>query len=118
MADGHYDVRVHLGKESRDEIGQLARSFNEMADELEHADQMRRDMIANVSHELRTPVAALQAMVENMAAGVVEPTPANMESILRQTHRLSDLIAFLLDLRASRPAPPASRSSRSTSPSS
>ncbi|MFZ2342073.1 MAG: HAMP domain-containing sensor histidine kinase, partial [Bifidobacterium adolescentis] len=40
----------------------------------------------------------LQAMVENMADGVVEPTPSNLESILNQTHRLSDLIAFLLDL--------------------
>lgn len=98
MAEGDYGVRVHLNKTSRDEIGQLAHSFNEMADELEHEDQMRRDMIANVSHELRTPVAALQAMVENMADGVVEPTPANMESILAQTHRLSDLISFLLDL--------------------
>ena len=55
-------------------------------------------MIANVSHELRTPVSALQAMVENMADGIVEPTPANLESILTQTHRLSDLISFLLDL--------------------
>ena len=69
-----------------------------MAEELQHADQMRRDVVANVSHELRTPVSALQAMVENMADGVVEPTPANLEGILGQTHRLSDLIAFLLDL--------------------
>lgn len=69
-----------------------------MAGELEHADKMRRDMIANVSHELRTPVSALQAMVENMADGVTEPTPTNLESILTQTQRLSDLIAFLLDL--------------------
>ncbi|WP_095613704.1 sensor histidine kinase [Bifidobacterium italicum] len=98
MAQGDYSVRVHLNKDSNDEIGQLAESFNAMADELEHADQMRRDMIANVSHELRTPVSALQAMVENMADGVVEPTPANMENILRQTHRLSDFISFLLDM--------------------
>ena len=98
MADGDYTVRVHTGTDSNDEVGQLARSFNEMAEELEHADQMRRDMVANVSHELRTPVSALQAMVENMADGIVEPTPANLESILNQTHRLSDLIAFLLDL--------------------
>ena len=73
-------------------------TFNEMAEELQHADQMRRDMVANVSHELRTPVSALQAMVENMADGVIDPTPSNLESILNQTHRLSDLIAFLLDL--------------------
>lgn len=98
MADGDYTVRVHTGTVSNDEVGQLARSFNEMAAELQHADQMRADMVANVSHELRTPVSALQAMLENLADGVVEPTPANLESILNQTHRLSDLIAFLLDL--------------------
>lgn len=98
MAEGDYSVRVHTGTDSNDEVGQLARSFNEMAAELEHADQMRLDMVANVSHELRTPVSALQAMVENMADGIVDPTPANLDSILNQTHRLSDLIAFLLDL--------------------
>ncbi|ATU20867.1 sensor histidine kinase [Bifidobacterium choerinum] len=98
MAQGDYSARVRLRKSTNDEIGQLARSFNVMAEELEHADQMRRDMIANVSHELRTPVSALQAMVENMADGVVEPTPANMENILKQTHRLSDFISFLLDM--------------------
>ena len=98
MADGDYTVRVDIDQDRHDEVGQLARSFNEMAGELEHADKMRRDMIANVSHELRTPVSALQAMVENMADGVTEPTPANLESILTQTQRLSDLIAFLLDL--------------------
>lgn len=98
MAEGDYSARVHIKKNSRDEVGELADAFNIMADELEHADQMRRDMIANVSHELRTPVSALQAMVENMADGIVEPTPANLESILTQIHRLSDLISFLLDL--------------------
>jgi methyl-accepting chemotaxis protein len=47
MAQGDYDVRVSTS--SHDEIGQLATSFNVMAGELEHADQMRRDLIANVS---------------------------------------------------------------------
>ena len=98
MADGDYTVRVDIDQDRHDEVGKLARSFNEMAGELEHADKMRRDMIANVSHELRTPVSALQAMVENMADGVTEHTPTNLESILTQTQRLSDLIAFLLDL--------------------
>ena len=98
MAEGDYTIRVESAMGSRDEIGQLARSFNEMAAELQHADQMRRDMVANVSHELRTPVSALQALVENMADGIVEPTPANLEGILDQTHKLTDLIAFLLDM--------------------
>lgn len=98
MAEGDYTARVRTGTDSRDEVGQLARSFNDMADELQHADRMRSDMIANVSHELRTPVCALQAMLENLADGVIDPTPANLEGIINQTHRLSDLIAFLLDL--------------------
>ncbi|MDD6461614.1 MAG: HAMP domain-containing sensor histidine kinase [Bifidobacteriaceae bacterium] len=98
VSDGDYQVRVYGATSSKDEIGQLARSFNIMAEELEHSDAMRRDLIANVSHELRTPVAALQAQVENMADGITEPSPANLEGILTQTHRLSDLIAFLLDL--------------------
>lgn len=97
MADGDYSVRVAI-EHRRDEVGKLTLAFNEMAEELEHADQMRRDLIANVSHELRTPVSALQAMLENLADGVIEPTPATMESILNQTKRLADLITFLLDL--------------------
>lgn len=97
MADGDYSVRVAV-ENRKDEVGKLTLAFNEMAGELEHADQMRRELIANVSHELRTPVSALQAMLENLADGVVEPTPSNMEAILNQTHRLADLITFLLDL--------------------
>lgn len=96
MAQGDYTVRVK--PTSTDEIGQLASSFDVMAEELEHADQMRRDLIANVSHELRTPVSVLQAQMENMADGVTPATPVNLESTLDQTHRLADLIAFLLDM--------------------
>ena len=98
LSDGDYTARVPDFSNKYDEVGQLARAFNDMAEELQHEDQLRRDMIANVAHELRTPVSALQAMVENMADGVVEPNEKNMESILAQTHRLTDLISFLLDL--------------------
>ncbi|MDO4913645.1 MAG: HAMP domain-containing sensor histidine kinase [Bifidobacteriaceae bacterium] len=98
MAEGNYTARINVGTNSNDEIGQLARAFNEMAEELQHADQMRADMIANVSHELRTPVSAQRAMLENLADGVTPPTAANLESLVQQTNHLSDLIAFLLDL--------------------
>ena len=98
MADGDYTVRVDIDQDRHDESASwLARSTRWPANSSMPI-KMRRDMIANVSHELRTPVSALQAMVENMADGVTEPTPTNLESILTQTQRLSDLIAFLLDL--------------------
>lgn len=96
MADGNYGIRVT--PHSTDEVGELAEGFNQMAEELEHADQQRKDLIANVSHELRTPVAAMQAQAENIADGVVKPTPQNLEIIVTQAQRLGDLIAFLLDL--------------------
>ncbi len=96
MADGDYSTRVV--PHSTDEVGELAAAFNRMAAELEHTDQRRKDLIANVSHELRTPVAAMRAQAENIADGVVPPTPQNLELIVTQSKRLGDLIAFLLDL--------------------
>ena len=66
LSDGDYTARVPDFSNKYDEVGQLARAFNDMAEELQHEDQLRRDMIANVAHELRTPVSALQAMVENI----------------------------------------------------
>lgn len=71
MAGGDYSRRVTVG--SRDEIGELAVTFNKMAADLEAADRHRRELVANVSHELRTPIAALQAVLENMVDGVVPP---------------------------------------------
>ncbi|GGM15036.1 sensor histidine kinase [Promicromonospora citrea] len=96
MADGDYTRRVRAT--SRDEVGQLAHAFNRMAEDLASVEQTRRDLIANVSHELRTPVAALQAQLENMVDGVVQPTPAALEQAHAQTERLTRLVTYLLDL--------------------
>ena len=76
MAQGDYSRRVRAT--SRDEVGQLAVAFNQMAADLAAADQQRRELIANVSHELRTPIAALQAVLENLVDGVAEPDPATL----------------------------------------
>ena len=96
MADGDYTRRVRAT--SRDEVGQLAATFNSMADDLATGDLQRRELIANVSHELRTPVAALQAQLENLADGVTPATPAALGSALHQTERLTRLVTYLLDL--------------------
>ncbi|MCL2593930.1 MAG: HAMP domain-containing histidine kinase [Promicromonosporaceae bacterium] len=96
MAGGDYGQRVQAT--GRNEVGALAVAFNQMADDLASADQTRRDLIANVSHELRTPIAALRAQLENLVDGVIEPTPAALESTLTQTERLTRLVNYLLDL--------------------
>ncbi len=96
MARGDYGRRVTAT--SRDEVGDLARSFNAMAAELAEVDRMRRDLVANVSHELRTPITALQAGLENLVDGVEPPGPEQLRTMLRQAERLGRLVAQLLDL--------------------
>lgn len=96
MARGDYSIRVRAT--SRDEIGQLATAFNQMATDLGAADEYRRGLIANVSHELRTPIAALHGVLENIVDGVTEPDEATMRTALSQTRRLGGLVNDLLDL--------------------
>lgn len=96
MGAGDYSARVV--ETSRDEVGELARTFNKMASELAEVDRMRKDLIANVSHELRTPISALQAVLENLVDGVGPPDPATLQTMLSQVERLGRLVTQLLDL--------------------
>lgn len=96
MSRGEYDRRVVAT--SRDEVGELARAFNKMAEELSQVDRMRRDLVANVSHELRTPITALQAVLENVVDGVEDPNPETLKTMLSQVERLGRLVSQLLDL--------------------
>lgn len=96
MANGDYSRRVRAT--SRDEVGELARAFNQMAGDLEVADRQRRELIANVSHELRTPISALQAVLENIVDGVGKPDEGSLRAALAQTERLGALVTDLLDL--------------------
>jgi HAMP domain-containing protein len=59
IADGHYAERVPVS--SADELGELAQTFNAMADALEDTERRRRELIGDVAHELRTPIATLEA---------------------------------------------------------
>lgn len=96
MADGDWSQRVT--DTSADEVGELARAFNDMAAQLAAVDRMRRDLVANVSHELRTPISALRARLENLVDGVEEAEPELLRSMLEQTERLGRLVTQLLDL--------------------
>lgn len=96
MGAGDYSRRVV--ETSRDEVGELARTFNKMAAELAEVDRVRKDLIANVSHELRTPITALQAVLENLIDGVGPPDPQTLQTMLEQVERLGRLVTQLLDL--------------------
>ena len=98
MARGDYTRRVRAT--SRDEVGELAGAFNQMAADLAAADRQRRELIANVSHELRTPITALQGVLENIVDGVAEPDPATLRTALAP-----DRAARPAGHRAARPVP-------------
>ena len=92
------DYSRHVTATSHDEVGDLARAFNEMASELSELDRFRRDLVANASHELRTPLSALQAKLENLVDGVEPADDEALRAMLRQVERLGRLVSQLLDL--------------------
>jgi signal transduction histidine kinase len=96
MAHGDYRQRVHTT--SRDEVGQLARTFNRMSADLDQLERLRHELVANVSHELKTPISALRAHLENLLDGVEQPDRATLQLMLAQSERLSRLVEQLLDL--------------------
>ena len=96
MARGDYRARVRA--DSSDEIGELARAFNQMAAELASVDSEQRNLVATVSHELRTPLAALTATLENLADGVRPADAEHLGRAVDQAQRIGDLVGDLLEL--------------------
>ncbi|HKJ35010.1 MAG TPA: HAMP domain-containing sensor histidine kinase [Solirubrobacterales bacterium] len=98
VAQGHFNVPIPI--DSRDEVGELAATFDEMQTKLARLDSARREFIANASHELRTPVASLGGFLELLTDE--DPDPETRDEFLRtmrgQVVRLEKLTADLLDL--------------------
>jgi histidine kinase len=96
IADGHYSERVQI--DNQDELGQLANSFNQMAENLEQVELMRRQLIADVSHELRTPLTAIQGSMEGLLDGVLPAAPETYQQIHQEAGRLARLVDDLQEL--------------------
>ena len=93
MGAGDLSQRVHAS--GRDEIGELAHTFNSMADDLERAERQRRNLVADVAHELRTPLSNVQGYVEALRDGVLEPDAQTLATIHQQVLYLSELVEDL-----------------------
>lgn len=103
------DFSESVENESRDEIGVLTRTFNDMAgqletniEELKNAEKMRKEFVANVSHELRTPVTSIRSYAETLcdAAGSMEPETEQhfLEVIVGESDRVTKIVQDLLTL--------------------
>lgn len=96
IADSHYKERVPVA--GSDELGQLAHSFNQMAEKLEQVEAMRRQLIGDVSHELRTPLTAIKGSMEGLMDGVLPAAPETYQQIHQEADRLARLVEDLLEL--------------------
>jgi signal transduction histidine kinase len=96
LGRGDLSQRVQLQGEG--EVATLAQAFNSMAADLEHAEQLRRNMVADVAHELRTPLSNIQGYLEAIRDGVVEPDAAAIRSLNEETALLSRLVNELQEL--------------------
>jgi signal transduction histidine kinase len=98
LAAGDLSDRVTLSKND-DEIGELCKIFNSMADDMENSEKIKNDFISSVSHELRTPLTAIRGWSETvLETGKDDETfEKGMKVISSETSRLSDMVEDLLD---------------------
>ncbi len=98
VADGNFETTIPVA--AAGQLGQLARTFNEMQRRLAELDSARKQFIANASHELRTPIFSLGGFVELLEEE--DPNPEERAEFLRtmrqQIERLTKLTVDLLDL--------------------
>ena len=100
IANGNFEERVDVT--SSDELGELAQSFNHMAESLQTHEKVQKDFIANISHDLRSPLTSMQGFLTAMLDGTIPPEKREhyLKIVLEETERLSRMTqssAILLD---------------------
>lgn len=90
LANGQWEQRVHV--KAADEISELARSFNAMADNLQRVERLRRTMVSDIAHELRTPLSNIQGYMEGLRDGVIAARPELFESLYQESQLLTRLV--------------------------
>ena len=98
-AEGDFDIRMNdYGRD--DEIGELAASFNNMAERLQQTERQRREFIANISHELKTPMTTIAGYTDGILDGTIPPENEKqyLQIIANESRRLSRLVRRMLDV--------------------
>lgn len=100
IANGDYSTKITLRGSRRDEIAQLARSFNGMASTLEQLEYMHSSFVVNVSHELKTPMTTISGFVGGILDGTIPEDKHKyyLSIVAEEIERLSRLINAMLNL--------------------
>ncbi len=86
---------------SKDELGELTKSFNRMSAKLKQARDLRRKMTADIAHELRTPLSIILGHTEALSEGKLAPTPETFDIVYDEARQLSLLVEDLRTLSLS-----------------
>lgn len=89
---GKGDLSQRVSVQREDEVGELARTFNTMAEGMERAETQRRNLVADVAHELRSPLSNIQGTIEAMRDGLMDRGDTSLDMLHEQTLHLSHLV--------------------------
>ena len=95
------DLEQQVPVRSKDELGELAVSFNQMSSDLVKSRDLRRHMTADIAHELRTPLTVVLGHTEALSEGQLPPDPETFDIIFDETKRLNRLVEDLRTLSLS-----------------
>jgi len=93
---GDFDTRLASGR--RDELGELADTFDHLGARLAETEHARRQWVADTSHELRTPLSVLRAQLEAIQDGIRPASPEGVAGLMRHVQALSALVDDLYTL--------------------
>ena len=96
MQQGNLNQQVQV--RTRDEIGILATTFNQMSAEIHRANQLRQQVTADIAHDLRTPLLVIAGYLEALVDGTLKPTPARFKAMQDEANLLKRLVEDLRTL--------------------
>ena len=98
ISNGDFSARV--SPSSSDEIGDLAGTFNRMAESLQKEETLRKHLMSNMAHELRTPLTIMKTHVEAISDGIIKDSAKGLENIAHEIDKLIELVRGIEDLTA------------------
>jgi signal transduction histidine kinase len=96
MKQGNLSQQVPV--RTHDELGKLARAFNQMSAELHRSNQLRKQMTADIAHDLRTPLMVISGYLEALQDGTLQPTAERFDLMNQEAIVLKRLIDDLRTL--------------------
>lgn len=102
VAEGDFEPHVRIPRERPDELGDLARSFGTMTEQLRELDRLKAEFVSVASHEIKTPLSVIRGYVTLLADGIYgdvnDQQKKTLEAVSAQTDRLARLVHRLLDV--------------------